>query len=501
MILPLRPALGVLAVVTLSLAISPFESYYTRAALAGATAALVLSLAACLSPDHRYRLPAFVAPCLLVGALLAVLVWCGLQPGNPKKDWSVRLLRLAAVCLGLGMLAGTWRPREFLATAVGAAALLLAGFGILLDKPLLYGEIPEAVRSLRWAGIVGFVGLGALILGHGFRWLGLSLVFVAGCWLRVGAIWASPEPVIDVFSWLRDAPAELLQGHNPYSASYQSPYGTERASHYLLTNPPDSSPAVYPPLPILGALPFRAAGVDVRCLNVLADLTAALALVLAGRARGASLVGRLAAGLYLLVPRASYVIEQGWYEPVLAATLGLGAVFAERGCRLGHWLLAVGVTGKQFGVVLLLPLLRGLGSEWRRLVVALGGVVALVILPFVLWQPHDFFTVVLMKHIERPASLTSVTLQSGAHDVLGINLPQPVLWAGAGILLGLVAWRTPRLGTGAFLWAGTALTIFCLFHTHGNFNYFYLCQYLWLLGIVGLAPRMAASQAVAAPAA
>jgi hypothetical protein len=44
----------------------------------------------------------------------------------------------------------------------------------------------------------------------------IFLLFAAGAVLRVTPVVIWPEPPIDVFVWLREAPSVLLQGHNPY---------------------------------------------------------------------------------------------------------------------------------------------------------------------------------------------------------------------------------------------------------------------------------------------
>src|SRR5207253_1580103 len=126
------------------------------------------------------------------------------------------------------------------------------------------------------------------------------LLFLAGGVLRGGAVLASPEPVIDVYAWVRDASGLLLEGKNPYAAEYQSPYGTERARRKGVGHSPETQPAAYPPLPILFALPLRAVGItDVRWANVACDLLAAWMLLAVGRRRGRPLLGAIAAGAYL----------------------------------------------------------------------------------------------------------------------------------------------------------------------------------------------------------
>src|SRR5262249_26104700 len=110
-------------------------------------------------------------------------------------------------------------------------------------------------------------------------WTRLTLVFVAAGLLRLSAILASPDPILDVWVALRDAPWHLLKGHTPYPAPPPPPAGTARPRSFGVAAPPHTAAyPFYPPLPFLVALPFHAAGLDVRLANVAGDLLAGLVL-------------------------------------------------------------------------------------------------------------------------------------------------------------------------------------------------------------------------------
>jgi hypothetical protein len=492
MILSGRTTLAVLAVTTLSVAVGPLEGCYSRGAMAGTLLALALALAACLGGDGAFRVPTPLKSAVLGAALLIVLAWCGDRFLHHKKDHLSKVLGLVGLWATVASAWGWRQTGSGSEAVVAASALLLTTFGALLDKPVLYGEVAQAVGAIPCTSAAGFLALALLlpdVSAHPQRrpgfWSRVALIFATGLLVRASAIWASPAPVIDVFAWLRDAPAHLLEGRNPYSATYESPYATDRARRYLLDTPAEAQPAAYPPLPILLTLPVAAVHCDVRYVNVVADGVAALALVLAG-GRRRPLLGALAAGLYLHLPRVPFLIEQGWYEPMLAAALGLGLVLIERGWRLGYVFVGLGLTGKQFGMVLLAPFAAARRGHGPTVWTGIGIASALTIMPFLLWSPHDFLDVVLFRHLDRPVSLTSITLTSAVHDLLGATLPRWLTWLAAALAVGGLTWRTPSAATAAGLWMGTALLVFCVLHTQGHFNYFYLCQYLWLLGIVGI---------------
>src|SRR5262249_1747199 len=228
----------------------------------------------------------------------------------------------------------------------------------------------------------------------------------------------------------------------------------------------------YPPLPFLLALPLAAVRADVRLVNVVADLLAALVLFWAPWRRGAPLVGALAATLYLNLPRVPFLIEHAWYEPVIAALLGGGLLLAEPGRWPGDPLLGFGLTAKRSGLPLLLPLLPARWRSWPALL--LGLVVAgLLFVPFLLWDAPAFVDVVLVKHLQRPVMPDSITLAAGLHNLCGLTLSWRERLGIAVAGIAWIAWRTPRNGVPPALWMGAALLVFCLCHTQGYFHYFY----------------------------
>jgi hypothetical protein len=432
----------------------------------------------------------------IIAAALILSLQCAIRLIQ-QGDVFTGLLGIAAQVVALAVHVKS--PRPPVLAALLAAAMVLTGNGVLWDQ-LLYGEVPWTLTCITAAAAAGF-GLTAWMLADlptssnrslpttrhplSFR-ARVLLLFLAGAWLRVSAVQASPDPVIDVYPWLRDAPAYLLQGQNPYATDYGSPYGTERAHRYLVYREPEAQPARYPPLSILASVPFAASGLDARYANVAADLLAAFVLYLAAYLRGSPVIGALAAAIYLNLPRAPFLIEQAWFEPMLAAAIGLGLLLIDRGRPLGFVMLGLGLTGKQFGLILLPPLGKALRSHWLSLLLGIVIVSTVVILPFVIWQPREFFSLVVFKHLHRPLEYQSITLQSAAHDMVGVTIPRLWLWLGGALVIAWITWRTPEQALASSFWVGTTLFVFCLCHTHGHFNYYYLCQYLWLLGIVGL---------------
>jgi len=380
------------------------------------------------------------------------------------------------------------------AVLLGLVALWLSWQGINFCQPF-FPEAPGWPIILRRTSMAGFVLIGSFLFDLGSptgqgRWFKqrLVLLFVTGGLLRVGAVFCSPDPVNDVYAWHRDATAYLLDGQNPYSASYPSPYSTEHARQAgMYVAGMGAHPAVYPALSLLIMLPFRAVGLDVRFANVLAELAAAAALVVAARRRGYPLIGAMAAGIYLHQPRVGVLIECACLESFLSAALGWGLLLAEKKSRFGYFLLGLGLTGKQFGVAMLAPLAKALLAQWRLLLIAMSAAAAVIILPFLIWNPKAFLSVVVFMHLAQPRAFDSITLTSGLYHWTGIVVPRFWEIATGTTLIGWIIWKTPRQTPAAGLWMGTSLLLFCLCFTKCFFNYLFLCEYLLLLGIANLA--------------
>jgi hypothetical protein len=109
---------------------------------------------------------------------------------------------------------------------------------------------------------------------------------------------------------------------------------------------------------------------------------------------------------------------------------------------------------------------------------------AVVVLPFFLWEPGSFIDRVVLHHLRQPVRRDGVTLQAVASYLfIVVEVPKWLFAAVALVLIGLVTWRTPIRGPSAAPWMATAVLVFCLFFSQAFINYYYLCQYLMLLGL------------------
>ena len=484
--LQLRPCLAVVAVAAMSVT---QRGGFSSLATAGVVTALALAITACMRGDRTFRVPAWwsSAALLLAAGIMAAesgyWFWLG-------ESWRPLVVGIGSVLVAWGALSSQFRRRSMTAAVIGGSGLVLGAFGVFRT----WLAFPERSAFYIVVRLGTAAGMGLLICSalrppslETRRLRGLAIaVFVAAAVVRHATVLASPDPIIDVYGWLREAPAHLLAGKNPYAARYANVYGCERARKYGAFNPEsDPHPAAYPPLPVLVALPFAGIGVDVRLANVWCDLIAAYVLLSAGRRRGNSQAALLLAAAYLNLPSAPYLLENAWYEPMLAATLGGGLLLAERGGRLGMVLLAFGLTGKQFGVAMLMPLLKGLRGRRGILIGATATVVLLTMFPFWVWDSHSFMNVVVWKQLDRAVDVNANTLFGAVRHWFGWSVSRDAALLLAAGLIVLLGRATPPTGVGVALWMGTSLLALLFCNSVAFFNYFYLVEYLLLLGAAG----------------
>lgn len=450
MTLPLRPLLALLASYVLVLSLQSSWGFFSTRAFLGAMAALVLAWTACQLPDRPGKTLHFrKGTQIALDMVLPIFSFC-----------TITLFVVAAMSTQLmyadGRVPGwslAWYP------ILASVALLLCLRADWRQEPTSWGY--------------------PLVLAAAF-----SLVLAC----RTDVLMRSPNPVIDVFAWLRDSADHLLAGQNPYTHSIETPYGTSRAFHYGVCEPPDPRPPAYPPIPILVSAVPRIVKWDVRWANIIAELLAAGAMAGVGWRRERPWLGLAAAVTFLNLPRSTWIIEQAWYEPMLAALYGLGFWLSDySGWRryVGGMMLGLGLTAKQFGLPLLFSVAGPLRLQWRSLLIGLAAA-GLIMVPFIVAAPGDFFEIVVAKHMNRPPQYHSLTIGTAAFQWLNVSVPRWLTWWLAVALILSVSWRRADRPAVAALATGTSLLAFSLCHTQGYPNYFYLCNFLWLFAFVAL---------------
>jgi hypothetical protein len=159
----------------------------------------------------------------------------------------------------------------------------------------------------------------------------------------------------------------------------------------------------YFPLSLLLVVPGYLLGGDVRYAHVAALMLSAAMMCMARPGRW----GALAATIFLLTPRALYVTDLAWTEPMLMLTFSIVMLCACRFPRALPYTLGLYFATKQY-TILSLPavLLLVHGTDyWRNILLMLckaAAVAAVVTLPFFFWNPRQFFRAVVAWQLIQP---------------------------------------------------------------------------------------------------
>jgi hypothetical protein len=421
-----------------------------------------------------------LAACMLVGA---IALGFAVQIKNGTLDpAAINLLTIAFVAAILGV---SIPGLSYLDSLSDTPLHFLLGLGLafqvgqmLITPPGAYLKISEPAAFLPYfAGLITVLVIGATWLWP-IPWLKrlrlpvLVLVFVVmGVWM----IKASPSPSVDVYVFQEDGAKLLASGGNPYTMTYPDAYGYSR--YYGAEWAGDGRLNFgfpYPPLSLLWMTPGQTLLGDPRYMHLLAM---ALSALLIGYTRPGSLATG-AAALFLFTPRAFYVLEQSWVEPLSILCLAAVVFLAERGSR--WWPLAFGLLLVSKQVMLLaLPLAwlllpRPLPS-WKRLIqpALMMSAGALISLPLALWNLPAFWRDVVTLHVAqqfRPDSLSYLALlaQNGSAP-----LPSAFGFIAAVIAIVFVLMRAPRTPSGFAAGLALVFITFFAFSKQAFCNYYY----------------------------
>jgi hypothetical protein len=422
------------------------------------TAALWAAAAVCMGQAVQIANGTYhpVALAWMTAAFVCLVAALAL-PSTPTLERAYR--RAVPVVLAVGLGAQLWQlasvsPGQYVAWEP-PRALLPFRCGVLVVASLAVlglSGLRLAARAWFPAVLCGHVLLGAFVIER------------------------SPLPFIDVFMYHREASRALLQGQNPYSARYPDIYGTRLKydGPGLSENGWMKNGFPYPPASLLFALPGYAAVRDFRYSSLAAvTLTGFLIGVL-----GVGRIPKLAAALFLFMPRTFYVVEMGWTEPFAALMLSITVYLALR--RRPGLAASLGVffALKQH-LLLLAPLTHLLPSDhasWRstlRRLIAAGAAASLLTVPFLLWDPGAFVSSVVLYHVQGPFRIDALSFASDLARRGIVELPS---WVGfAALVPASVAClrrlpRTPAAYAGAV--ASTLLPFF-LFGIQAFCNYFF----------------------------
>lgn len=425
-------------------------------------------------------------PALLL--LSYVLLALGLMPNFGSYDplaLALVLASFASLSLAFALL---WRkgdrlPRTELTPmfAVALVALLLAG---LLKPALLFSEAFTRPYHLWLALFAGLIAGAYMLLRanrRGVRRAVFVIGFIAALAFRVWVPVASPSPVIDTFSVSQEASQYVLEGRNPYNSPVSDVYKGKLNFGYKL------KAYVYLPADLYLQTVSYVLTRDVRYVNILAELVAALAIWRLARRRWGESTAECISLLFLYGPRSLYVIEQAWVDPLILMFLGAFVLLRERrpfAAALAYgWMLSL----KQY---MLFAAVQWLIVERDRKRIAAGLALALLtVLPFLAADWRSFLANGVMFNVLIPFRQDSLTVFSYLYRHWGISPP-----AGWAVVVGAVLTavtfvpqrRLEPLRGYLFALTITMLGMF-VFGTSGFCNWYYLvCGFMaFLLAAAG----------------
>jgi hypothetical protein len=421
-----------------------------------------------------------------------------------EEDSSLAALALVLLAVALGhaveLKDGTYSLEALGWLSVGAALCLLAVISPrwaeverscrrILPVVLLLGIIDQAYYLLRHVSsdqqiALAFTSLAVLGLLQFFnlKWLRWPLMgimvlafFIAG---ELAFNLHAKNAGIDVFMFQQNASYAITHGLNPYAFRYPSVYppgtpyygpGVVDAHGILTVGFP------YPPFSLLLTLPGYLLGGDVRYADVAAMGLSAMIILAARPGR----IAALSATLLLLMPRAIYVLDLSWTEPLLVLTFSFMMFCALRWPRALPYALGLFLSTKQYSILTLplLPLLVEGRHHWKMLrdIVLKGILVAVAInLPFMMWNFHEFFRALVEFQFLQPFREDALSYLVFIHNKYpGVHLP---IWISLLPLVVIIPVCLRRLASSpaGFAAAVTAVHLFFFaFNKQAFCNYYY----------------------------
>lgn len=364
-----------------------------------------------------------------------------------------RLLAILAVGIALQISGGFFNLKGLLWLALGVvlscAALLKPRFAVLLPS---VSEI--SIRRLLWFALSVFFILNFIVL-------------------------RLQHDAIDVIIFENDSARSLLHGKDPYGqdVTHRDLYGSEHPFYApgISENGRVHVGFPYPPLTILWTIPGYILG-DVRYTFLFAvGLAAMLMFYMAP-----NLNGFIAALCLLFVPETPFVLKEGFTDPLAVVTLATTMVFALKAPRLMPFALGLFLVSKQYSILavpLSALLLRKFSwDEYFRLLASSIAVVAVITIPFILWDPQGLWWSLVGFHLVSPFRPDGLTFSSllAAHRFI----PIPQWFVLLSVLLATwlcfkVAPHTPAGFAGSL--ALVSLLFFAL-NKQAFCNYYFFCE-------------------------
>jgi hypothetical protein len=426
----------------------------------------------------------------LAWVLFAFCMGCAIDASD--GSYSRPALMWLTVAAAVSLIAIALQPSAQLEAAAGNSLWRVLLIGVAFQAGLLlFRERPGDATVLMGLLFVGALGCFQAFLPGRLRYPILAIMLIAFALIAVTQFRSRyPWPGIDVFYFQQQSSEVLIygrnlerlpaivHGHNPYALRFHNVYdpdtpyygpGVVDKNDFLTYGFP------YPPLTLLMDLPGFLLGGDIR-LSLVGSMVLAAALMATARP---GKIAVLAATLFLLTPRALYVVDLAWTEPLLALTFSLVMFCACRCRRMLPYALGLFFATKQY-TVLSLPALILLveGEDWWKelwgILWRAGLVVAVITVPFFVWGPTDFLRAVAYWQLIQPFRADALSYLVWIYHHNGHV--RPPIWTPFVAIVpaaALAVWRGARTPAG-FAAAVTLINLaFFAFNKQAFCNYYY----------------------------
>lgn len=213
--------------------------------------------------------------------------------------------------------------------------------------------------------------------------LRFAFIIISALVLRILMVKASPDPVMDVYTILKEAPIMVLQGRNPYVEQFSQVYSGTTPDYFT-----------YWPVAFLTQIPFVTVFNDPRVLMILAEVGSALLIFLLGNKTD---IAELLSLIYLFRPNSNFIIEQSFLVPLesFLFILSVYLLYQKNRKHTAQRVLFSGallglLTGVKLHQVFLLPFFLLFTKERKKYITGFLSAIFVTVLPFVLWNPKAF---------------------------------------------------------------------------------------------------------------
>jgi hypothetical protein len=420
-----------------------------------------------------------------------------LGPDFPVTDWAgpaVLLRELPRETIGLAAVALLGLGASLSDGFYSVAGLLLLVLGIVAVLLIRSGNAAQS-SGLVWSATVsaGAMATAFLYGGSPLLWLSVAVgggaaVIVVLCprrplraaaaavsavvWLMLLILnvdWGGVP--IDVVLLVRGGTSQLLQGVNPYAASYASSTPGLASSHFP-----------YGPGVLLLSVPGRLLG-DVRLSDLLAVLVLVAAVVVLARRRGGSEQGWRFLALCLTLPFLPHMISLGFAELYLVAAIAVWLCWTDSHPWAATLVLGVGLSTLPTALALLAVAFIWWPKSRRQILLAIAVALA-ICAPFVFWAgPDRFISDTVGLQLRLPPRVTGLDLDSGWVRLTHTWFPG---WVWPLLTLAALGWliRTQERTWSMALFLGAGwLGVSLLFAKWAYFDYYFVVVIGVLLGL------------------